>query len=67
MPLNGDAALFSSDAAVEAAWRVVDPVLGDRAKVETYEPGTWGPASAAAIVDGDEGWHDPQPEESAPC
>ena len=65
--LNGDAALFSSDAAVEAAWRVVDPVLGDRAKVETYEPGTWGPASAAAIVDGDEDWHDPQPEESAPC
>ena len=65
--LNGDAALFSSDAAVEAAWRVVDPVLGNRAKVETYEPGTWGPASAAAIIDGDEGWHDPQPEESAPC
>ena len=65
--LNGDAALFSSDAAVEAAWRVVDPVLGDRAKVETYEPGTWGPASAAAIVDGDEDWHDPQPEESSPC
>lgn len=65
--LEGDAALFSSDAAVEAAWRVVDPVLGDRAKVETYEPGTWGPASAAALIDGDEGWHDPRPEASAPC
>ncbi|MEO8364644.1 MAG: glucose-6-phosphate dehydrogenase [Pseudoxanthomonas sp.] len=65
--LNGDAALFSSDAAVEAAWRVVDPVLGERAKVETYEPGTWGPASAAAIVEGGDGWHDPQPEASTPC
>ena len=65
--LNGDAALFSSDAAVEAAWRVVDPVLSDRAKAEAYEPGTWGPASAAALIDGGEGWHDPRPEESAPC
>ena len=65
--LNGDSGLFSSDAAVEAAWRVVDPVLRDRSKVETHEPGTWGPASATAIIEGDEGWHDPQPEESAPC
>ena len=65
--LNGDAALFSSDAAVEAAWRVVDPVLGDRATVESYEPGTWGPASAATIVEAGDGWHDPQPEASTPC
>ena len=65
--LNGDAALFSSDAAVEAAWRVVDPVLGDRATVESYEPGTWGPASAATIVEAGDGWHDPQPEVSTPC
>src|SRR3546814_1566709 len=46
--IRGDAGLFTSDAAVEAAWRVVDPVLRDHAAVETYEPGTWGPASAAA-------------------
>ena len=65
--LNGDAALFSSDAAVEAAWRVVDPVLGDRAKVESYEPGTWGPALAATIVATGDGWHDPQPESRTPC
>ncbi|MEP6907591.1 MAG: glucose-6-phosphate dehydrogenase [Pseudoxanthomonas sp.] len=67
--LNGDAALFSSDAAVEAAWRVVDPVLGSRTKLETYEPGTWGPASAAAMIEGEggDGWHDPQPEASTPC
>ena len=59
--------LFTSDAAVEAAWRVVDPVLREHAAVETYEPGTWGPVSAAAIVEGEEGWHDPRPETSAPC
>ena len=65
--IRGDAALFTSDAAVEAAWRVVDPVLKDHPAAEAYEPGTWGPASAASIVQGDEGWHDPQPETSTPC
>jgi glucose-6-phosphate 1-dehydrogenase len=65
--LRGDAGLFTSDAAVEAAWRVVDPVLRDHAAAEPYEPGTWGPASAASIVEGEERWHDPQPETSAPC
>ena len=65
--IRGDAALFTSDAAVEAAWRVVDPVLKDHPAAEAYEPGTWGPASAASIVQGEEGWHDPQPETSTPC
>ena len=31
---------------VEAAWRVVDPVLHDPQPVIQYEPGTWGPAEA---------------------
>ncbi|GAB3319043.1 glucose-6-phosphate dehydrogenase [Luteimonas notoginsengisoli] len=65
--IRGDTALFTSDAAVEAAWRVVDPVLKDHRAAEAYEPGTWGPASAASIVRGEEGWHDPRPETSAPC
>ena len=65
--IRGDTGLFTSDEAVEAAWRVVDPVLGEHAALESYEPGTWGPASAASIVRDDEGWHDPKPETSAPC
>ena len=65
--IRGDAGLFTSDAAVEAAWRVVDPVLKEHAPAEAYEPGTWGPASAASIVTGEEGWHDPRSETSAPC
>jgi glucose-6-phosphate 1-dehydrogenase len=65
--IRGDTGLFTSDAAVEAAWRVVDPVLRDHPAAEPYEPGTWGPASAASIVEGEERWHDPQPETSAPC
>jgi glucose-6-phosphate 1-dehydrogenase len=65
--LRGDTGLFTSDDAVEAAWRVVEPVLAGGGKVEAYEPGSWGPASAASVVAGDEGWHDPKPETSAPC
>ncbi|HZW17872.1 MAG TPA: glucose-6-phosphate dehydrogenase [Luteimonas sp.] len=65
--IRGDTGLFTSDESVEAAWRVVDPVLGDHAAVEPYEPGTWGPASARSIIADDEGWNDPKPETSSPC
>src|SRR5690606_37132141 len=65
--LRGDSWSFTSDESVEAAWQVVDPVLHDHAPVEIYEPGTWGPASAAGIVDVDDGWHDPKPETTLPC
>jgi len=60
--LHGDSALFTNDEAVEAAWAVIDPVLGNAEPVREYEPGTWGPAEAAQIVGDGEVWHDPQPE-----
>jgi glucose-6-phosphate 1-dehydrogenase len=41
---------------VEAAWRVVDPVLGRGTPVHEYDPGTWGPPAAAALFSG---WRDP--------
>src|SRR5690606_11222063 len=44
--LRGDAGLFTRDEAVEAAWRVVDPVLDLPGAVESYEAGSWGPRSA---------------------
>lgn len=59
--------LFTRDDSVEAAWRVIDPALGNAEPVYDYEPGSWGPGEAARIVSGDEGWHDPKPEEAAPC
>ena len=65
--LRGDASLFTRDEAVEAAWRVVDPVLNQPGKVEPYEPGTWGPASASSVVAEGDGWHDPKPEASPQC
>jgi glucose-6-phosphate 1-dehydrogenase len=63
----GDASLFTRDDVVEAAWRVVDPILHSSIPVEEYEPGTWGPAAARAIVAGSEGWHDPKAEETPQC
>ena len=66
--IRGDASLFTRDDGVEAAWRVVDPILHSTVPVEEYEPGTWGPTAARAVVAGDEeGWHDPGPEETPPC
>ncbi len=65
--IRGDASLFTRDDGVEAAWSVVDPIVQTAAPVEIYEPGTWGPAAARAVVGGDEGWHDPKPEVTPPC
>jgi len=65
--VRGDTSLFTEDACVEAAWRVVDPVLRDPLPVMSYEPGTWGPAAAAGVVDGDGTWHDPKAEATSPC
>ena len=63
--IQGDASLFTRDDSVEAAWRVVDPILHNPGPVIEYEPGTWGPPAAAKVIAGDEGWHDPQPEMTA--
>lgn len=65
--VRGDTSLFTQDDSVEAAWRVVDPILTGGLPISEYEPGTWGPAAAAKIIDGGKTWHDPQVEKSAPC
>jgi glucose-6-phosphate 1-dehydrogenase len=65
--LRGDATLFTRDDVVEAAWRVIDPILAKATPVEVYEPGSWGPPSAGRIVAGDEEWRNPTAESSAPC
>ena len=65
--LRGDASLFTRDEAVEAAWRVVQPVLDLPGPVEPYDSGSWGPSSARSVIPDDEGWHDPRPEGSTPC
>jgi glucose-6-phosphate 1-dehydrogenase len=59
--MRGDQTLFAREDSVEDAWRVVEPVLGKGTPVHTYEPGSWGPGEAQALLDG-AGWHDPRPE-----
>jgi glucose-6-phosphate 1-dehydrogenase len=57
--LNGERYLFARQDTVEAAWRVVQPVLGDVVPVQPYGRGSWGPAQADALIPGGESWHDP--------
>jgi glucose-6-phosphate 1-dehydrogenase len=58
--MKGDQMLFVRQDAVEAAWEIVDPILGDCCPVEFYEPGTWGPPDARELAADIGGWHDPE-------
>lgn len=54
--LNGDASLFNRSDEIEAAWKIVDPVLkawessANRHPLVTYKPGTWGPVEADELL-----------------
>lgn len=54
--LQGDASLFAREDGVEAAWRVVDPILGNATPVFEYEENTWGPAQSDRLTEPDGGW-----------
>ncbi|MBO0777176.1 MAG: glucose-6-phosphate dehydrogenase, partial [Actinobacteria bacterium] len=57
--LNGDRWLFARQDAVEAAWRIVDPVLGDVVPVHPYAKGSWGPQEADRLLPPGGTWHGP--------
>jgi len=57
--MRGDSTLFARSDEVEAAWRVVDPVLSAETPVHGYEPGTWGPPEADRFVVPPGGWKAP--------
>lgn len=57
--LEGDRWLFASQDTVESAWRIVDPVLGEAVPLHPYDPGSWGPPAADALLPDGESWHDP--------
>jgi glucose-6-phosphate 1-dehydrogenase len=59
--LSGEALLFARQDGVEAAWRVVDPVLTDHGVAHPYEEKTWGPGEAGALLPKGEFWHEPKP------
>jgi glucose-6-phosphate 1-dehydrogenase len=59
--LRGDATLFNREDAVDAAWRVIDSILGNVIPVHEYEANSWGPPEADAIALDIGGWHNPAP------
>ncbi len=53
--MQGDATLFARGDQVEAAWKVIDPVIaaweeGVPAGVPNYDAGSWGPSAAGALL-----------------
>jgi glucose-6-phosphate 1-dehydrogenase len=57
--LDGKRVLFARQDTVEAAWRVVDPILGDAVPLHSYPRGSWGPREAERLLPAGETWHDP--------
>jgi glucose-6-phosphate 1-dehydrogenase len=63
--MDGDPILFAREDEVEAAWRIVDPILEHDSSLDLYEPGSWGPARAAALLAPFGGWHEPKAGDEA--
>ena len=57
--MHGDSIRFASEAYVEEAWRIVQPLLGNATAIHFYSPGTWGPLEAEALAPVDGGWRNP--------
>ena len=57
---QGDQSLFAREDSVEAAWRVIDPVLRTAPPIHEYVRGSWGPAAAATVLAQGDHWHDPE-------
>jgi glucose-6-phosphate 1-dehydrogenase len=58
--MRGDASLFAREDAIEAQWRIVDPILDLKATPYPYDAGTWGPPEAERLLASIEGgWRKP--------
>ncbi len=51
--------LFAREDGVEASWRIVEPILGDKVPLRMYQPGSWGPPEARKLIGRDGPWIDP--------
>jgi glucose-6-phosphate 1-dehydrogenase len=54
--MRGNQLRFARQDYVEEAWRIVDPILDNATPVFPYQPGSWGPAQADALISDDGGW-----------
>jgi glucose-6-phosphate 1-dehydrogenase len=58
--MAGNPLLFTREDSVEAAWRVVAPVLGNDMPVHEYKPGAWGPKEADDLIAAHGIWPEPK-------
>lgn len=63
--INGDASLFTRDDEIDRAWAIVDAIQAEWDKgsvpLADYEPGSWGPDAAAALLRTNRvAWHLPK-------
>lgn len=63
--MRGEAAFFVRADAMEAAWSVVDPIVGDATPLFPYEPNTWGPPEANQLIP--DGWQNADLMEPVRC
>jgi glucose-6-phosphate 1-dehydrogenase len=57
--MAGNNLRFTRQDGVEETWRIMQPLLTSPPPVTGYKPGSWGPASADALVADFGGWRDP--------
>jgi glucose-6-phosphate 1-dehydrogenase len=56
--LEGNAARFARQDAVETAWEIMQPLLDQPGPIHVYPRGSWGPSEANSILDHRRGWRD---------
>jgi glucose-6-phosphate 1-dehydrogenase len=57
--MRGNNELFGREDVVDAQWRIVEPILKNPPAVQEYEPGSWGPEAANALIGADGPWRNP--------
>ena len=57
--IRGDPLLFVREDGVEAAWGVVDPILGNVTPLHEYEANTWGPVKTEQLMSHGDRWQSP--------
>ena len=57
--LEGRGIRFGRQESIEAAWRIMQPLIDAPPTVLPYTPGSWGPDAAAALVADHGGWREP--------
>jgi glucose-6-phosphate 1-dehydrogenase len=57
--MAGEKLLFARQDEVEAAWRIVDPIIAHPPPLYEYEPGAWGPTQSDGLIRPG-AWHSPK-------